>query len=82
MAIATSVRSRLLTGTRRSARGSRSIAIIVAVARVATGAGLMSEEIASTLVAAGATTVLLFPLIARLIAGRADESAAEFAPRL
>lgn len=40
----------------------------------------MSEEIASTLVAAGATTVLLFPLIARLIAGRADESAAEFAP--
>ncbi len=42
----------------------------------------MSAEIASTLVAADATTVLLFPLVARLIAGRADESATEFAPHL
>lgn len=42
----------------------------------------MSEAIASTLVAADATSVLLFPLIAGLIAGRADESATEFAPHL
>ncbi|WP_067812912.1 cation:proton antiporter [Nocardia inohanensis] len=42
--------------------------IIVAVTQVATGAGLMSDALASTLVAAGATTVLLFPLAAKAIA--------------
>lgn len=42
--------------------------IIVAVTQVATDAGLLTPEVASTLVAAGATTVLVFPLIARLLA--------------
>ncbi|MEU8900074.1 cation:proton antiporter [Nocardia sp. NPDC048505] len=41
--------------------------IIVAVTQVATSSGLMGAELASVLVAAGAATVLLFPLIARLI---------------
>ncbi|MGX1807218.1 cation:proton antiporter [Nocardia sp. NPDC055321] len=44
--------------------------IIVAVTNVATSSGLMPQDLASTLVAAGATTVLLFPLLARLL-GRA-----------
>lgn len=44
--------------------------IIVAVTQFATEAGLMSNDLASTLVAAGATTVLLFPMIARLIGSR------------
>ncbi len=43
--------------------------IIVAVTQVATGAGLLRAELASTLVAAGATTVLLFPFLARLLQG-------------
>lgn len=42
--------------------------IIVAVTQVATASGLMSAQLASILVAAGATTVLVFPLTARLIA--------------
>ncbi|MEV5649632.1 cation:proton antiporter [Nocardia sp. NPDC052254] len=41
--------------------------IIVAVTQVATAAGLMGQELASTLVASGATTVLLFPMVARVI---------------
>ncbi|GAB4583972.1 cation:proton antiporter [Nocardia sp. IFM 10818] len=41
--------------------------IIVAITQVATGDGLMSQSLASTLVAAGATTVLLFPLLAKAI---------------
>ncbi|MBL1075957.1 cation:proton antiporter [Nocardia sp. 2] len=39
--------------------------IIVAVTQAATGAGLMDQQLASILVAAGATTVLLFPLAAK-----------------
>jgi hypothetical protein len=42
----------------------------VAVTGVATAADLMSVQLASVLVAAGATTVLVFPLIARLITPR------------
>ncbi|MGV9671259.1 MULTISPECIES: cation:proton antiporter [unclassified Gordonia (in: high G+C Gram-positive bacteria)] len=45
--------------------------IIVAVTQVAVAAELMSQTLASTLVAAGATTVLVFPMVARLIT-RAD----------
>lgn len=41
--------------------------IIVAVTQVATQAGLLTADVASILVAAGATTVLVFPLVARLI---------------
>ncbi|WP_101463395.1 cation:proton antiporter [Nocardia fluminea] len=41
--------------------------IIVAVTQVATQAGLLTADVASILVAAGATTVLAFPLVARLI---------------
>ncbi|MGC4960313.1 cation:proton antiporter [Gordonia sp. DT101] len=44
--------------------------IIVAVTQVATASDLMSIGVASTLVAAGATTVLLFPMMARLIGAR------------
>ncbi|MGV9825287.1 cation:proton antiporter [Gordonia sp. NPDC003429] len=44
--------------------------IIVAVTQAAVDAELMSPTKASLLVAAGATTVLLFPLIARLIGAR------------
>ncbi|MEV0252471.1 cation:proton antiporter [Nocardia sp. NPDC050712] len=50
--------------------------IIVAVTQVATGSGLMGADLASVLVAAGATTVLLFPLIARVI-GRDNRPAPE-----
>ncbi|WP_280235242.1 cation:proton antiporter [Nocardia cyriacigeorgica] len=39
--------------------------IIVAVTQVATSTGLLEQQLASTMVAAGATTVLLFPLLAR-----------------
>ncbi|MEU4311409.1 cation:proton antiporter [Nocardia sp. NPDC024068] len=45
--------------------------IIVAVTQVATRSELITAELASTLVAAGATTVLLFPLIAKRVGGRA-----------
>ncbi|WP_336086765.1 cation:proton antiporter [Nocardia sp. SSK8] len=41
--------------------------IIVAVTQVAVSTGMMTAETASVLIAAGATTVLLFPLVARLI---------------
>ncbi|WP_194820370.1 cation:proton antiporter [Nocardia sp. XZ_19_385] len=50
--------------------------IIVAVTQVATSSGLMDADLASVLVAAGATTVLLFPLIARVI-GRGNLEAVE-----
>lgn len=43
--------------------------IIVAVTQVATRSGLLGADVASTLVAAGATTVLLFPLIAKWVRG-------------
>ncbi|WP_068024490.1 cation:proton antiporter [Nocardia mexicana] len=48
--------------------------IIVAVTQVATSAELMSADLASALVAAGATTVLIFPLLAKAI--RRNESGA------
>lgn len=54
--------------------------IIVAVTQVATGAGLMSSDVGSTLVAAGATTVLVFPLIARLIAPTEPTTTTEARP--
>ncbi|WP_194828980.1 cation:proton antiporter [Nocardia sp. XZ_19_231] len=41
--------------------------IIVAVTQVATQTGLLKADVASILVAAGAATVLMFPLVARLI---------------
>nr|WP_040748020.1 cation:proton antiporter [Nocardia transvalensis] len=41
--------------------------IIVAVTQVATSSDLLRADLASTLVAAGATTVLLFPFLARLV---------------
>ncbi|SUD48783.1 glutathione-regulated potassium-efflux system protein KefC [Nocardia otitidiscaviarum] len=44
--------------------------IIVAVTEVATAADLMDDELASLLVAAGAATVLLFPLAARMVGRR------------
>ncbi|NEW44103.1 cation:proton antiporter [Nocardia cyriacigeorgica] len=44
--------------------------IIVAVTQVATSTGLMEQRLASTMVAAGATTVLLFPLLARWVGTR------------
>ncbi|MGW5388264.1 cation:proton antiporter [Nocardia sp. NPDC003963] len=43
--------------------------IIVAVTEVATRSGLIGADLASTLVAAGATTVLVFPLIAKWVRG-------------
>lgn len=46
---------------------STGLPIIVAVTGVAAASELISSELASTLVAAGATTVLVFPLVARLI---------------
>ncbi|GAB91632.1 putative solute/hydrogen antiporter [Gordonia rhizosphera NBRC 16068] len=46
--------------------------IIVAVTQFATSAELMSNELASILVAAGATTVLVFPMMARFVGTRAD----------
>ncbi|TLF81258.1 cation:proton antiporter [Nocardia cyriacigeorgica] len=46
--------------------------IIVAVTQVATSTGLMEQGLASTMVAAGATTVLLFPLLARWVGARGD----------
>lgn len=44
--------------------------IIVAVTQFATDAGLMGPGLASTLVAAGATTVLVFPMLARWVGSR------------
>ncbi|WP_182358424.1 cation:proton antiporter [Tomitella gaofuii] len=44
--------------------------IIVAVTEVGTRTGLLDEDLASTMVAAGATTVLLFPLAAKIIGRR------------
>ncbi len=49
--------------------------IIVAVTQVAVRAELMTATLASTLVAAGATTVLLFPLLATWVRGRATSPA-------
>jgi Kef-type K+ transport system membrane component KefB len=60
-----------LTGQRERARvglyAATGLPIIVAVTEVAVGNGLMTREIASVLVAAGAVTVLLFPLLAELV---------------
>lgn len=53
--------------TRLALFAATGLPIIVAVTEVAVDSGLMGQSLASTLVAAGATTVLLFPLIARLI---------------
>ncbi len=52
--------------------------IIVAVTEVATRTGLLEEDLASTMVAAGATTVLLFTLAAKIIGRR---SAGRLRPR-
>lgn len=49
--------------------------IIVAVTEVATEAELIDQDLASILVAAGATTVLLFPLLARLLGQGASKTA-------
>jgi Kef-type K+ transport system membrane component KefB len=55
--------------------------IIVAVTSVAVADGQMSMSGASLLVAAGATTVLLFPMLATVVLGRPSEtSAREAAP--
>lgn len=51
--------------------------IIVAVTELATSQGLMPSDIASVLVASGAATVLLFPLLASLIGGRGAAGEAE-----
>lgn len=51
--------------------------IIVAVTQVAVRGELMTATMASTLVAAGATTVLLFPLLATWVRGRAGEATPE-----
>lgn len=48
--------------------------IIVAVTQVAVRGDLMTATMASTLVAAGATTVLLFPLLATWIRSRAEKT--------
>lgn len=48
--------------------------IIVAVTQVATRGELMTANMASTLVAAGATTVLVFPLAAGWVRGRAGNA--------
>ncbi|MGV9752957.1 cation:proton antiporter [Nocardia farcinica] len=54
--------------------------IIVAVTQVATATGLLPVAIASTMVAAGATTVLLFPLLARLLRPRTAPETARSHP--
>ena len=68
-------------GTRDMAGGSRAsvsiycttaLPIIVAVTSVAVQAGAMTEEIASVLMAAGAVTVLVMPLVAMLCQRIAD----------
>lgn len=51
--------------------------IIVAVTQVAVRGELMTATMASTLVAAGATTVLLFPLLATWVRGRAEKATPE-----
>ncbi|QDQ98748.1 cation:proton antiporter [Tomitella fengzijianii] len=51
--------------------------IIVAVTEVGTRTGLLEEDLASTMVAAGATTVLLFPLAAKIIGRRYAGGTAE-----
>ena len=51
--------------------------IIVAVTQVALRGDLMTATMASTLVAAGATTVLLFPLLATWVRGRATSPVPE-----
>lgn len=60
-----------LTSTRERAQlalySATGLPIIVAVTEVATDAGLIDQDSASILVAAGATTVLLFPLLARML---------------
>lgn len=61
----TSARDQLRLGL-YSAAG---LPIIVAVTDLAVAEDLMSESIASVLVAAGAATVLLFPLVAHLLIG-------------
>ncbi|MEH6818781.1 cation:proton antiporter [Dietzia psychralcaliphila] len=60
-----------LDGPRERARvglyAATGLPIIVAVTEVAVNNGLMTGEISSVLVAAGAVTVLLFPLLAELV---------------
>lgn len=60
----------LTTGRERARVGlyaATGLPIIVAVTQVAVDNGLMAAEISSVLVAAGAVTVLLFPLLAELV---------------
>ncbi|MFW0792518.1 cation:proton antiporter [Gordonia sp. CPCC 205515] len=59
---------------------STGLPIIVAVTQFATDAGLMGQGLASTLVAAGATTVLVFPMLARWVGSRADRKTANAGP--
>jgi Kef-type K+ transport system membrane component KefB len=68
-----------LTTTRERARvglyAATGLPIIVAVTQVAVDNGLMAARISSVLVAAGAVTVLLFPLLAELVrAGTTTET--------
>lgn len=65
------------TGRERARVGlyaATGLPIIVAVTDVAVDNALMDDEIASTLVAAGAVTVLLFPLLAELLRAPAPRS--------
>lgn len=50
--------------------------IIVAVTELAVDSDLMPEEVAATLIAAGAITVLAFPILARVVAGQAAKRGA------
>ena len=63
-----------LTTTRERARvglyAATGLPIIVAVTQVAVDNGLMAARISSVLVAAGAVTVLLFPLLAEMVRAR------------
>lgn len=55
--------------------------IIVAVTQVAVDNGLMTAEIASVLVAAGAVTVLAFPVLAEVVRAGNDDEVALLPPR-
>ncbi|MFV0252442.1 MAG: cation:proton antiporter [Beutenbergiaceae bacterium] len=72
--------SGLTSGNQRIQLGLYSAAglpIIVAVTELATSRDLMPQDIAAVLVAAGALTLLVFPLLAQLTAHRAATAAAD-----
>ncbi|WP_280501567.1 cation:proton antiporter [Nocardia farcinica] len=62
--------------TRLALYAATGLPIIVAVTQVATSADLLGADVASTMVAAGATTVLVFPLVARLLGGGGEREPA------